>query len=195
MIERLTALVLIIVLSPVLVILSVLIVLTSGWPFWYAEQRVGMNGKKFWLYKFRSMRFGADREQEKLRKLNEADGPVFKIYNDPRLTKFGGFLFHSGLDELLQLFNIVRGEMSLVGPRPLPVAEENKIKEVYKNREKVNPGIISPWIFMGYHKLSFAQWMQSDLEYVKNKNWFYDLKLVINGGVMLVRLVIKNLIF
>lgn len=166
----------------------------SGWPFWYSEQRVGKNGRLFRLLKFRSMYLGADKEQEKLRSQNEADGPVFKIFNDPRLTKFGSFLFHSGLDELMQLINIVKGEMSFVGPRPLPVKERNRLKKSYLDREKVNPGIISPWIFLGYHKLSFAQWMRSDLKYVKKKSLFYDLILMAKGGRMMMILVVKEII-
>ena len=188
------ALVLITILSPLLVFLSLLIVVIDGWPFWFCQKRVGKNGKIFWIYKFRTMVFDAEKQKSKLTNLNEADGPVFKIYNDPRLTKIGKYLFHSGLDELLQLFNIIRGEMSFVGPRPLPIDERNKISKKYLKREQILPGIISPWIFKGYHKLSFEQWMESDLKYLEQKNIFYDFLFFIRSGVLIVKLVVKEII-
>jgi lipopolysaccharide/colanic/teichoic acid biosynthesis glycosyltransferase len=192
MIERFLALVLIVLLSPLLVALSLVIVADSGWPFWYTEKRVGKNGKIFWIIKFRSMIIGADKLQDKYRTMNEANGPTFKIHNDPRHTRVGRFLYQTGLDELLQLINIVLGDMSFVGPRPLPVRERNQIEKKYLVREDVLPGIVSPWIFNGYHSMKFEQWMESDREYVKNKNWNSDIKLAIRGVKMVFRLILRT---
>ncbi|MCX8009369.1 MAG: sugar transferase [Patescibacteria group bacterium] len=103
------------------------------------------------------------------KKHNEADGPVFKIHNDPRLTKFGAFLYHTGLDEIPQLFNVLFGTMAIIGPRPLPVEEARKLKPWQKQRECVLPGIISPWILDGYHKNTFNEWMESNIEYTQKQ--------------------------
>ncbi len=142
------------------------------------------------------MRKGADKQQVDYAYLNEADGPVFKIHNDPRLTKIGRFLFHTGLDELPQLFNILGGEMSFIGPRPLPVGEEKKIEDKYrKEREKVMPGIVSPWVVEGYHRMKFEEWMKSDMNYVRNKSVKYDISLVIKSGVMVTKLLVREVFF
>lgn len=170
--------VLIVVLSPVYLVLSLLIWFFSGWPIFYSQYRIGLNGKKFKLFKFRTMINNAEIKQKELNHLNEADGPVFKIRNDPRLTNIGRFLSHSGLDELPQLFNILKGEMNFVGPRPLPVFEANKIDNKYRlERESVKPGLLSPWILDGYHRLSFSKWMENDIVYIRNKSFIYDLKI------------------
>jgi lipopolysaccharide/colanic/teichoic acid biosynthesis glycosyltransferase len=121
----------------------------------------------------------AQEMQVSLKKLNEADGPVFKIKEDPRFTRFGKFLNHTGLDELPQLFNVFSGTMALIGPRPLPVAEEKKLKPWHRAREKILPGIISPWVLEGYHRNTFDAWMKSDIEYSKRKSLPVDLNLVI----------------
>jgi len=136
---------------------------------------------------------GAEGQRDSYQKLNEVDGPVFKINNDPRFTKIGGFLCHSGLDELLQLFNVVKGEMSIVGPRPFPMSEESKIENKYKVREMVKPGIVSPWVLNGYHKMGFTKWMESDVEYVENKCLKGDLVILIGGGVMLMKLATREI--
>jgi lipopolysaccharide/colanic/teichoic acid biosynthesis glycosyltransferase len=123
------------------------------------------------------MVMGAESQKLKVKRQNEVDGPVFKIYDDPRFTKVGKILSHTGLDELPQLVNILKGDMALVGPRPLPVEESKKIPRIYESRYRVLPGIISPWVVGGYHKVSFNKWMESDVQYVKNKNIFLDIKL------------------
>ena len=136
----------------------------------------------FKIYKFRTMVNGAEKMKEKMMDKNEANGPVFKIKNDPRLTKIGLFLCHTGLDELPQLLNIVNGEMVFIGPRPLPVNEAKQIEIKYKkDRESVFPGLISPWILNGYHKMSFKNWMETDLDYIKMKSFKYDSKLIIKS--------------
>ncbi len=125
---------------------------------------------------------GAERDRKKYLELNEADGPVFKIKNDPRFTKLGKALSKSGIDELPQIVNILKGEMAFVGPRPLPLEEEGKIPEEYRLvRRQVLPGIVSPWVFIGYHSVPFKKWMESDLEYVKNKSLFLDLFYLLKG--------------
>ena len=147
-------------------------------------------GKIFKMFKFRTMRNGSEKNKNKLLDRNEANGPVFKIWNDPRFTGIGKLLSHSGLDELPQLFNVVIGDMKVVGLRPLPVGEERQVEVFYRKiRESVKPGIISPWIFGGYHKLSFKKWMEEDKKYVETKCWQGDVWLVIQGGCLVVKLV------
>lgn len=120
-----------------------------------------------------------DAEEQKpfLRKKNEANGPVFKIRNDPRFTQIGKFLSHTGLDELPQLFNVVIGDMALFGPRPLPLSEAKKLTSYQHRRELIKPGIFSPWIIDGYHKKNFEAWMESDIAYAKSKTIVSDFRL------------------
>lgn len=181
-----------VLLLPVYTILSLLVLAADGWPVLYIQKRVGFGGKYFELYKFRTMYKGAEKDKEKYINLNEASGPVFKIKKDPRFHVFGAFLSHTGMDELPQFWNIVKGEMSIIGPRPLPIDESKKIPEKYKLRESVLPGIVSPWIFRGYHKMSFSDWMKSDVEYVRNKSFSGDLKLVFMAIGLLVGLILRE---
>ena len=164
---------------PIQLAISLCILVTSGTSIIFSQKRVGKNGKIFTMYKFRTMVRGAQAQQKNLKKLNEANGPVFKLYNDPRYTRFGKFLAHTGLDELPQLYNILAGDMALLGPRPLPRAEEQKLAPWQKAREQIKPGIISPWILEGYHRTTFDAWMRSDIAYTKNKNFLYDLRLFV----------------
>lgn len=146
------------------------------------------------MYKIRTMVEDAETLKEKYRHLNEADDPVFKIYDDPRYTKVGKWLARIGLDELPQLINIIKGEMSFVGPRPLPVEEAIKVPKKYEKRFSVLPGITSPWVVAGTDHSSFERWMERDLEYVKKKSLFYDLKIIIKTAFLIFRLVIENLL-
>ena len=127
----------------------------------------------------------AEKLKNKYKRLNQADGPVFKIYDDPRFTKIGKILSKLGLDELPQLINVLKGEMSLVGPRPLPVDEAKKLTKEQKIREMVRPGITSTWVIEGSHRLSFKKWMQLDKEYVENATFLKDLKIIIKTVFML----------
>lgn len=136
----------------------------------------------------------AENLKSKICHLNEADGPVFKIHNDPRYTKFGRFLAHSGLDELLQLINIVRGEMDFVGPRPLPVEEAKKVPKKYDRRFFVLPGISSLWVIKGTNHSSFNSWMKLDLEYIENKSFWYNFVIVIKTIWLLAKLTLKSII-
>lgn len=136
----------------------------------------------------------AEKDQQKLRYLNEADGPIFKIRNDPRLTNIGRFLSHSGLDELPQFFNVLKGDMNLVGPRPLPIIEAKRIDKCYRlKREKVKPGIFSPWIANGCYRLSFDEWMKSDIFYIKKKSFFYDLKIFFASFLFSIKLLFETI--
>lgn len=177
MLERLLALVLIVLLLPVFLVLSLLVLIIDGWPVFYLQKREGRDRIVFKMWKFRSMEVGAEKRQREMRRWNETDGPVFKIHNDPRLTRLGSVLRHVGVDELPQIINIVRGEMAFVGPRPLPVDEGEKMPKIYWSRYKVKPGIISPWVVGGYHEVGFNRWMESDVWYVRNKSLWLDLKL------------------
>lgn len=180
----------IIILSPIVVALSLLLLVGEGWPIFYIQERIGKGGKIFRMVKFRTMRIGAEKEQKKWLYLNEADGPVFKIHNDPRHTMVGRFLFHTGLDELPQLINILKGEMAIVGPRPLPVKEEAKIGVKYQLiRRQVKPGLVSPWIVDGYHRMKFEDWMKSDADYVGKKNVIYDGCLLGKSAILVLRLI------
>jgi lipopolysaccharide/colanic/teichoic acid biosynthesis glycosyltransferase len=194
MLDRLIALFLIIILLPLLAVLSLLIIAVDGWPFWFVQKRVGKMGKIFWIWKLRTMKLGADKEQQKYRKLNEADGPVFKIHNDPRLTKVGKFLSHTGLDELPQLFNVIKGEMAIIGPRPLPVSEEAQIKDKFKEKRRlVRPGMISPWIVNGYHGIKFDDWMKSDVDYVAKESVTYNFRLIVKTIWVVSKLVLREI--
>jgi len=173
---------------PLGVLLSILITLESGFPILFTQKRMGKGDRAFTLYKFRTMRIGADQEQEKLRSKNEADGPVFKIKNDPRFTRIGKFLSHIGLDELPQFINIWKGDMAIVGPRPLPVSEARNLSATQQERHSVKPGIISPWVLDGYHKKPFVQWMKSDVAYAKRKNIPEDIVLFLRACVLPLRL-------
>jgi lipopolysaccharide/colanic/teichoic acid biosynthesis glycosyltransferase len=190
---RLFALILLILFLPLLFILYLLIKLTSKGPFIFKQKRLGKDKKIFVLYKIRTMIEGADKLKEKYRHLNEADGPVFKIRHDPRYTKIGKFLAHTALDELPQLINVVKGEMSFVGPRPLPVEEGLKIPSKYEKRFSVLPGMTSSWITKGAHKLIFHQWMSLDLEYVEKKSFWYDIKISISTTILILRLTVSKL--
>ena len=193
MVEKFLALVLILLLSPFLLVLSLVIVLCDGWPFWFVQKRVGYQGVVFDMWKFRTMVIGAENQKTVVENKNEADGPVFKIRNDPRFTKLGKFLSHTGIDEVLQILNIVTGNMSIVGPRPLPVAEAKNIPKKYEIRNSVKPGIISPWVFDGYHSLGFEEWMESDMRYVKNKSVVYDLFLCWRGGMAFGKMIVVEI--
>ena len=159
----------------------------------YSHLRIGKNGKPFRMYKFRTMVMNADTQKKGLRALNEADGPVFKIRNDPRYTRIGRFLAHTGLDELPQLYNILCGDMALFGPRPLPVEEAAKLKPWQQKRHAIKPGIMSPWILEGYHSMKFEDWMKSDIAYIKQKSFWYDCKLAVRASVFLLRLMAKEI--
>ncbi len=143
---------------PLMIIIGLCIVIGDGFPVFFLQRRVGKLGNHFTLFKFRTMVQNAEDQKGSLLKKNEAHGPVFKMRNDPRFTAFGKFLNHTGFDELPQLFNVLFGTMALIGPRPLPVTEASKLKNWHHEREKILPGIISPWILEGYHQTTLMLW-------------------------------------
>jgi lipopolysaccharide/colanic/teichoic acid biosynthesis glycosyltransferase len=177
-IQQLLALILLILSSPLWIILAVLIPLDSKGAFIFKQKRWGKGKKMFVLYKFRTMVEGAEKLKKRYLHLNETDGPVFKIRKDPRYTRVGKFLAHTGIDELPQLINILRGEMVFVGPRPLPIPEAKAVPKKYQIRFSVLPGITSLWVVKGAHDFSFSKWMQLDAYYIRNKSIFLDLTVM-----------------
>jgi lipopolysaccharide/colanic/teichoic acid biosynthesis glycosyltransferase len=178
---------------PLQIIIALVIVWTSGFPVFFLQKRMGKNGKPYVMYKFRSMRVGAEHKQGALAHKNEADGPVFKIHRDPRFTKVGRFLAHTGLDELPQLFNVLKGDMALFGPRPLPMEEALKLTPIQKRRHGVRPGIISPAILTGSYHENFEEWMRRDIAYAKQKSMSYDLQLAFKSIGFLLSLLVGEM--
>jgi len=167
------------VLFPFMVFFGLLIKLTSRGPILYRQVRCGLYGRKFVLYKFRSMRQGAEDILWEIRHLNEMDGPVFKMRNDPRVTPLGRFLRKSSIDELPQLWNVLRGEMSLVGPRaPLP-EEVKEYSRWQRRRLSVRPGITCLWQISGRNEIDFHEWMKLDLHYIDNWSLQLDIKILL----------------
>jgi exopolysaccharide biosynthesis polyprenyl glycosylphosphotransferase len=154
------------VLSPLLAALSVAILLTMGRPVFFGQERAGLYGRRFRMWKFRTMVRDAERRRAELEARNEMSGPVFKVTGDPRVTPLGGFLRKTSLDELPQLFNVLLGQMSLVGPRPLPVGEQQQIRGWHRRRLSMKPGITGLWQVSGRNEIDFEEWMRLDLAYV-----------------------------
>ncbi|WP_242355661.1 sugar transferase [Anaeromyxobacter sp. SG64] len=166
------------VLSPVLALVALAVRLDSPGPVLFRQRRVGLNGREFTLYKLRSMRVGAEDELHALRQHNEADGPVFKMRDDPRVTAVGRFIRRASLDELPQLWNVLRGEMSVVGPRP-PLPEEVRRYERWQRRRlSMKPGITCTWQISGRSDLEFDRWMELDLAYIDGWSLWRDLRIV-----------------
>lgn len=176
-------LVMLVVTAPVLfflfLIISLVIFLTAGWPIFYISKRVGRLGKTFVFYKFRTMKIGAASEQARLAKLNQAPAPMFKIFADPRFVGIGWWLSRTGLDELPQLLNIIKGEMSLVGPRPLPVTQAKALPKTWDFRKKVRPGIFSQWTVEGNRHQSLSRWRHLEQLTVAQGGWFHDFKIIV----------------
>lgn len=178
-IDCLGALSLLVVLSPLMVLTALLVKLTSPGPIIFRQIRCGLGGRQFTLYKFRSMIQGAEGKKSELEALNELDGPVFKVSNDPRCTPLGRVLRKLSIDELPQLFNVFKGDMSFVGPRP-PLPEEVKHYVRWQRRRlRMRPGLTCLWILEGRNHLNFERWMQLDLEYIDNWSLFLDLKILL----------------
>lgn len=179
LIDILGAAVGIILLSPIMLITAFAIKFDSTGTIIFAQDRVGENGKLFKMYKFRSMVNNAEDLKDKLNGKNEMVGPVFKIKNDPRVTSVGKFIRRTSIDELPQLFNVLFGEMSLVGPRPNLPKEVIKFTEYHKQKLLVKPGLTCYWQVMGRNKIGFDEWMELDIKYIKERNLWIDIKLII----------------
>lgn len=176
--DRLLAAIGLILTSPVMLATAAMVKLTSKGPAIFAQERCGLNGRKFKLYKFRTMVNNADDLKRELMRFNDVDGAAFKMKRDPRITPVGSFLRRTSIDELPQLFNVVRGDMSLVGPRP-PLAEEVARFDPWQRRKlSMKPGLTCLWQINGRSDVSFRQWMKLDLEYIDNWSLWKDIKIL-----------------
>jgi exopolysaccharide biosynthesis polyprenyl glycosylphosphotransferase len=173
---------LLILLAPLLLVTAILIKLTSPGPVFFVQKRIGFNKRTFSIYKFRTMVMDAEQKLRDIEHLNEVSGPVFKIKNDPRLTPIGKFLRKTSIDELPQFFNVLSGEMSLVGPRPLQLRDYELFTEGGEDwqrcRFSVRPGITCLWQVNGRSSLPFHQWMELDLQYVRNWSLWLDVQIL-----------------
>ena len=172
-------------LSPVIAIVACAVKFTSKGPIFFSQKRVGKNGKIFEMYKFRSMVVNAEELKEKLAHQNEMSGPMFKMKDDPRVTKIGKFIRKTSIDELPQLWNVLKGDMSLVGPRPsLPKEVKQFEKWMYK-RLTVKPGLTCYWQVSGRNNIDFEDWMKLDIIYVNERNLWIDIKLIFKTVLVL----------
>ena len=164
---------------PVVLAIALIVKLTSGGNVLYRQVRCGLNGRRFTLYKFRTMVTGAEAKQEELLHLNEMNGPVFKLKRDPRVTWFGRFLRRFSLDELPQLWNVLRGDMSLVGPRPPIPDEVARYQRWQRRRLSMKPGLTCLWQVSGRNQIDFDRWMELDLQYIDSWSPWLDVKILL----------------
>ena len=167
-----------ILLSPIIAIVACAVKVTSKGPIFFSQKRVGKNGELFEMYKFRSMVVNAEELKENLEDQNEMSGPMFKIKDDPRVTKVGKFIRKTSIDELPQLWNILKGDMSLVGPRPSLPKEVEQFDNWMFKRLSVHPGLTCYWQVSGRNNIDFEDWMKLDIKYVEERNFWIDIKLI-----------------
>lgn len=172
---------------PVMLVVAILIRADSEGPVLFRQTRVGRFGQPFTFYKFRTMRPNAEALKAELMKQNEADGPVFKIKNDPRVTKIGRLLRKTSLDELPQLWNVLRGEMSLVGPRPPIPSEVAQYTPYQRQRLNVVPGITCIWQTSGRSGVNFDTWVEMDLDYISQQSLWLDIRILVRTLAVVVR--------
>ncbi len=177
--DFLGSLILVSLLSPCFLLMTLLIRLDSPGPAFYRQVRCGLNGRRFILYKFRSMYEKAEERKKELASFNMMNGPVFKMKNDPRVTRVGRFLRKTSLDELPQLINVLQGSMSFVGPRPLPIEEVEKFEGWERRRLSMKPGITGLWQVAGRNHIDFQEWVKLDLEYIDNWSLWLDFKILL----------------
>jgi len=175
--DRILAAALIVLFAPVMLLIALAVRL--GGPVLYVQRRGGLYGHPFSMLKFRTMHVGADQERAALDGRNEMDGPVFKMRDDPRVTRLGRILRRTSLDELPQLFNVLAGQMSIVGPRPLPVDETRALTGRHRRRLSIRPGLTCLWQVSGRNDLTFAEWMALDLEYVDRWTLWLDVAILL----------------
>ena len=168
----------VLMLSPLFIIIAIIIKSTSKGPVFFSQKRIGKKGKEFDMYKFRSMVVNAEELKEKLAAQNEMSGPMFKMKDDPRVTKVGKFIRKTSLDELPQLWNVLKGDMSLVGPRPSLPKEVAQFEDWMHKRLDVKPGLTCYWQVSGRNNIDFEDWMKLDVKYVKERNLWIDIKLI-----------------
>jgi lipopolysaccharide/colanic/teichoic acid biosynthesis glycosyltransferase len=172
------SLALLLVLWPLFIIIALMVKLSSPGPIFFFQKRCGKHGKMFNMFKYRTMLDSAEKIQVELLPQKDTDGPIFKMANDPRITRVGRLLRRTSLDELPQLINVIKGEMSLVGPRPL-IIDEMKFSPSWKEaRLRVKPGITGLWQVQGRGETSFHDWIRHDIAYVKNQSIWLDLKIL-----------------
>ncbi len=175
------AFLLLILLIPLFIVVAILIKLDSPGPVFFSQERIGLNKHRFRIWKFRTMVPDAEKRMAEIESLNEVTGPVFKITNDPRITALGRILRKTSIDELPQLYNVLKGDMSLVGPRPLPVRDyEGFDRDWHRRRFSVRPGITCLWQVNGRSSIPFEQWMKMDMEYIDHWSLWLDLKILLN---------------
>lgn len=172
------SLIALVVLSPVFLITAIAIKMEDGEPVIFTQDRSGLNGSVFKMYKFRSMVKNAPELHKDLLAQNELDGPAFKMKDDPRITKVGTFIRKTSIDELPQLLNIIKGEMSIVGPRPLPVYETEELDTYQRQRLCVKPGLTCYWQVNGRNDIGFDEWMDLDMRYIREASVWTDVKLI-----------------
>lgn len=177
--DILCASVLLAVAAPLLALAALAIKLSSPGPILFCQRRAGLGGRPFVIYKLRTMRVDAEQQKAALRPLSEQDGPAFKLKNDPRITTVGKYLRKTCIDELPQLWNVLRGDMTLVGPRPLPCDEAAACSAWQQQRLDVTPGLTCIWqVRSGRSRIAFADWMRLDIQYIRGRSLGQDLKLV-----------------
>lgn len=169
-----------ILLAPLFVMIGILVKIDSRGTVFFVQERVGYNKRRFAFYKFRTMASDAEKRQAEMEHLNEVSGPVFKIKNDQRVTKIGKILRKTSMDELPQLFNVLKGDMSLVGPRPLPIRDYKRFdKNWQKRRFSIKPGLTCLWQIQGRNELSFEKWIALDMEYIDQWSLLLDLRILV----------------
>jgi exopolysaccharide biosynthesis polyprenyl glycosylphosphotransferase len=168
-----------IVAMPLWLLTAMMIKLDSAGPIFFCQERCGLNGRRFTMYKFRSMVADAELRIDELSTYNELVGPVFKIKNDPRVTRVGKLLRKTSLDEIPQLLNVIKGDMSIIGPRPAIPAEVDKYERWQRRRLSMKPGLTSLWVVRGRNDIPFEQWMQFDLEYIDKWSLELDVKILL----------------
>ena len=177
--DRVLAAVLIVLFAPIMLLVALAVLVSVGRPVLFVQRRAGLYGHPFPMLKFRTMHAGADGKRAALGALNEMDGPVFKMRDDPRVTSLGRILRRTSLDELPQLFNVLAGQMSIVGPRPLPLEETEALSGRHRRRLSIRPGLTCLWQVSGRSDLTFAEWMALDLEYVDSWTLWLDVAILL----------------
>jgi len=167
-----------IVFSPVLLLAAIAVKVSSPGPVFFAQRRHGLGGRTFTIYKLRTMCVDAEAKKAALRSISEQDGPAFKLKNDPRVTRVGAFLRKTSIDELPQLFNVLTGDMSLVGPRPLPCNESEGCVPWQQRRLDVTPGLTCIWQVRGRSKVTFDEWVRMDVQYIRSRSLVTDVALI-----------------
>ncbi len=186
------SIILLILSLPLIIITGLLVWASSGCPIVFKQRRAGLNKDPFLIYKFRTMIKNASHLKQKYRQRNQAPEPMFKIFNDPRLTKIGKHLSHLGLDESLQLINVLKGDMSLVGPRPLPIKEAKMLPRSWNFRFKVKPGLFSDWSLNPRRHDSLLIWKQLDQKTVKRAGIISDLQLISKNILKKITILFKS---